>query len=177
MWCVFFWRHCASLFKTHRLSAVDHRVFFEDFLIAKYNTLYDTFDVFVRPDSEENSLRSSTSLRSQVSAAVHRWSEHVMNAICVEYECWVGNIVFAGRLWQWKSFLEHAENRLRHGFRSPRLQGASFTETHVLDEILTVPAFLPHRLELILITFSCRKKRKRRWDIWGFIHTKCCWFL
>lgn len=56
------------------------------------------------------------------------------------------------RLAEGKPFLQHAEDRLRHGLRSPGLEGSTFPEAQIVHQALVgVPALLPHGLQLVLV--------------------------
>lgn len=56
------------------------------------------------------------------------------------------------RLAEGKSFLQHAEDRFRHGLRPPGLEGSTFPEAQVVHQALVgVPALLPHGLQLVLV--------------------------
>lgn len=56
------------------------------------------------------------------------------------------------RLAEGEPFLQDAEDRLRHGFRPPGLEGPAFPEAQIVHQTLVgVPALLPHGLELVLV--------------------------
>lgn len=56
------------------------------------------------------------------------------------------------RLAERESFLQDAEDRLRHGLGPPGLEGSAFPEAQIVHQTLVgVPALLPHGLQLVLV--------------------------
>ena len=56
------------------------------------------------------------------------------------------------RLAEGESFLQYAEDRLRHSLWPPRLEGSTFPEAQIVHQTLVgVPALLPHGLQLVLV--------------------------
>lgn len=136
------------------MSAVQDGVIFDFFGIAKNHTLDHALDVVVRPDAEQDPLGSPPALRSQVGSPVDGRPEHVVDAVRVQHKGRVGNVVLAGRLRQRQALLEDAEDGLGHGFGAPRLERATLAEAQMVDQVLAVPALLPHRLQLVLVALG-----------------------
>lgn len=56
------------------------------------------------------------------------------------------------RLTERKPFLQHTEDRFRHGLRPPGFEGSAFPEAQIVHQTLVgVPALLPHGLQLVLV--------------------------
>lgn len=144
------------------MSAVQDLLILHIFGIAKDYALDYPLDVLVRPDAEQDSLRSATALGSQIGATVDGRAEHVVDTVRVEDERRIGNVVLAGCLRQGQAFLQDAEDGFGHGFWTPGFQWATLPKAQVVDQVLAVPAFLPHRLQLVLVTFGCNGRQERK---------------
>lgn len=85
-------------------------------------------------------------------SAIGAGAKHVVDPIGIKHERWVRDVVLPRSLRQRQALLEHGEDCLGHGLRSPGLQRAALAEPQVVHQALIgVPALLPHRLKLILV--------------------------
>lgn len=75
-----------------------------------------------------------------------------MDPVGVEDECRIRYVVLPGGLRERQAFFQHGEDSFGHGLWAPGLERAAFAEAQVVHQALvSVPAFLPHRLKLVLV--------------------------
>lgn len=90
-------------------------------------------------------------------AAVRGRAEQVVDAVGVQHERRVRYVVLARGLGQRQALLEHGQYGLGHGLGPPRLERTALSEPQVVHQALVgVPALLPHRLQLVLVTVGCK---------------------
>lgn len=89
-------------------------------------------------------------------------SQHIMNPISVKHKSRIRNVEFPRRLRQAQSFLEYGKNRLRHSLRPPWFQRTPLSEPQIVNQALVcVPTFLPHGLQLVLVTVCWNKEMEK----------------
>lgn len=129
--------------------------------IAKHDRLDDALNMLIRPDAQQYALRPPAPLWPQIGPAIDRRSQHIVHPIRIQHKRRIGYIIFARRLRQRQALLQHAEYGLGHRLGPPRLKRAALPKAHMMHQILIgVPAFLPHRLQLILIAVCWRWQTK-----------------
>lgn len=70
-----------------------------------------------------------------------------MDAVGVQHEGGVGDVILASSLRQRQSLLQHGQDSLGHGLGPPRLERAALSEPQVVHQrLVRVPALLPHTL-------------------------------